>query len=421
MTQLASTPIAGPGAKRDYPTEELSRYVIGYGLGGWVTRDAMIIARDATPAVFEELRRREQEVRAGRLPPIPARDGSVPYVRRESKASFLAPIAAVLVVALVSAGVAELIGTQWSARSTASVSGTRSAPAESVLIPMVQRSVVTVVAEMPNGNSETAGSGFFVTTDGRFLTNAHVVQGAARVDAVTSDGQSHPAAKVAIDLPLDVAEFSINQTEVPLKLTTSKPYVGMPIYVLGNPLAQSPNSTAKGKVTGTNVAMRTTDGRPYPNMITTDASGDHGNSGGPVIDTYGDVIGIATLGDQRSGFSSAIPADRFAASVAGWAVVTPSPYPKPAPLPNLGQPGGSCTLTLCSGSISVSNGGGPGTIGVTFRFMIGSGATFATCSASGVVGRAQTVELGCSSAGDYRAIGGQTYYIQALLTSAQPD
>ncbi len=158
---------------------------------------------------------------------------------------------------------------------------------------------------MPHG----AGSGVLFTPDGYILTNAHVVAGATSVQVGFMDGCTHEGAVVGTDPPSDLGVVRVERGGLPYVRfgDSAKLRVGQVAIAIGNPLGFS-SSVSAGVVSALNRAMRAHDGRLVENIIQSDVALNPGNSGGPLVDSRGLVIGINTamiLGAQ--GISFAIP------------------------------------------------------------------------------------------------------------------
>ncbi len=183
----------------------------------------------------------------------------------------------------------------------------------------LQNSVVQITSKPPNPqspNTSTSGSGFVYDNQGHIVTNAHVVGGAVEMDVTFSDGNKYNANVIANDVYNDIAVLQVSQnTSKPLKPlvlgNSSKMNVGDGVIAIGNPFGLSDTMTT-GIVSGIDRSV------PYggyliPNAIQTDAPINPANSGGPLLDTRGEMIGMNTalLSDTNafSGIGFAIPSN----------------------------------------------------------------------------------------------------------------
>ncbi|HEY6654081.1 MAG TPA: trypsin-like peptidase domain-containing protein, partial [Solirubrobacterales bacterium] len=157
---------------------------------------------------------------------------------------------------------------------------------------------------LPQQQQSTAtGSGFLVDNDGHILTNAHVVQGAKRVDVQLGDGATQQAQIVGTDPSTDIALLKVDNTEGvnPLPLGDStKVEVGDPVVAIGNPFGLDRTVTT-GIVSALQRQIQAPNGFSISDVIQTDAAINPGNSGGPLIDGAGQVIGINSQIESQSG------------------------------------------------------------------------------------------------------------------------
>jgi S1-C subfamily serine protease len=152
--------------------------------------------------------------------------------------------------------------------------------------------------------STATGSGFLIDNDGHILTNAHVVQGAQRVDVKFSeDGESQQAEVVGADPSSDLALLHVDDTQgaTPLPLgDSSKAQVGDPVVAIGNPFGLDRTVTS-GIVSALQRQIQAPNGFSISDVIQTDAAINPGNSGGPLLDSSGSVIGINSQIASQSG------------------------------------------------------------------------------------------------------------------------
>ena len=152
----------------------------------------------------------------------------------------------------------------------------------------------------------SAGSGFFVSSDGYIVTNNHVVQNADEIRVVLKDGKELKAMVVGRDEPTDLAVIKVDGHNFPFVSfeQTARPRVGDWVLAVGNPFSLGNTATA-GIVSAYNRDI----GESFVDYIQIDAPINRGNSGGPTFDTYGRVIGVNTAIFSPSGGSVGIGFD----------------------------------------------------------------------------------------------------------------
>ena len=163
-------------------------------------------------------------------------------------------------------------------------------PYESVIIRVAQQISPTVVSV---AHARGSGSGFFVRRDGILLTNAHVVQGARVVQVKLADGRELRGEVIGGDPDLDVAVVRVPLENAPVATLgdADQLQVGQSAIAIGNPLGLERTVTT-GIVSALN---RSPSGIRIGGLIQTDAAINSGNSGGPLVDSQGRVIGINTV------------------------------------------------------------------------------------------------------------------------------
>jgi len=140
-----------------------------------------------------------------------------------------------------------------------------------------------------------SGSGFVFSSDGFILTNAHVISNAGKINVTLLDGEVYMGEVTGKDTDADIAIIKIfGSGYTPAKLGSSTDLkIGQFVIAIGNPYGYQ-HSVSVGVISGVGRTMRTPDGHLIDNILQSDAAMNPGNSGGPMIDTRGEVIGINT-------------------------------------------------------------------------------------------------------------------------------
>lgn len=170
------------------------------------------------------------------------------------------------------------------------------------------------------GGNRIVGTGFCVDADGYILTNEHVVRGAKQLYATTDDGRTFPALVLGTDPRSDLAILKIPGKLPPVTFAQgNSPYRGQWTVAIGNPVGLAGGGAMCLSVGVVSAAGRELpklsekEGRLYTNLIQTTAEVNPGNSGGPLFDLHGNVMGIVTAvvlpHKTTNGIGFAIPAD----------------------------------------------------------------------------------------------------------------
>lgn len=188
----------------------------------------------------------------------------------------------------------------------------------------VAPSVVNITTQVLRRNfffevvpEEGTGSGFVIDSDGHILTNYHVVDGAERIEVSFSDDTVLPARVIGSDARNDLAVLRVDAPDgllVPVEFGTSANlHVGQRAIAIGNPFGQFERTLTTGVISALERTLEASDGRTITGVIQTDAAINRGNSGGPLLDSSGRVIGINTAifspSGTNAGVGFAVPVD----------------------------------------------------------------------------------------------------------------
>lgn len=158
--------------------------------------------------------------------------------------------------------------------------------------------------------AEGAGSGFVLDQEGRILTNYHVIQNAQNIQVTLDDNTTFPASVVGVDAGNDIAVIQIDapgELLVPVEMGESANLlVGQRAIVIGNPFGQFGRTLTTGVISALDRTLQSPDGRAISGIIQTDAAINQGNSGGPLLDSSGRVIGMNSAIFSPSGTNAGV-------------------------------------------------------------------------------------------------------------------
>lgn len=178
-------------------------------------------------------------------------------------------------------------------------------------------SVVTVVSFQADG-ARSSGSGVIISRNGHIVTNEHVIDNANRIEVMLADGSALPARLVGSDLFSDIAVVQVDQAmPVPARWGDSDQLsAGQTVIAIGSPLGDFVNTVTVGVISNVSRSIDVGQGFQLQDLIQTDAAINRGNSGGPLLNLAGEVVGINTLivrdngsGAQAEGLGFALPSN----------------------------------------------------------------------------------------------------------------
>lgn len=174
--------------------------------------------------------------------------------------------------------------------------------------------VVTVIGQVPGYGAVSSGSGVIVSEDGYVLTNNHVIEDAEQLFIVLADGEQVPAKLVGADPFSDLAVLKVNGPVPAVAVLGNSDALkpGETVIAIGSPLGDFKNTVTVGVISATGRNLDSGRGYLLENMIQTDAAINQGNSGGPLVNLAGQVIGLNTLVVRGSGSGAVVEGLGFA-------------------------------------------------------------------------------------------------------------
>jgi S1-C subfamily serine protease len=268
------------------------------------------------------------------FPPFPTQPAISPPAKEPAPKRARPQVLPLAIAAVLGGGVAAAAVVAVSDHSTTTKTVVVSTPAASTAAPAtstpavqpatngsdetiaaIYRNAAPGVVTVTRGNGQ--GSGFVIDRQGYILTNAHVVDASGAINVSFSNGDRVDAQLVGADQSTDVAVLKVNEPSdalrpIPLG-TSASVQVGDPVVAIGNPFGYDRTITS-GIVSAVARQIESPNGYPINNAIQTDAAINHGNSGGPLLNMQGEVIGISSqIADSgvnaNVGVGFAIPID----------------------------------------------------------------------------------------------------------------
>jgi len=199
--------------------------------------------------------------------------------------------------------------------NTIAVSSTEISTTITNVVEMVEPAVVTVVGTIPGQRTffgfmdeqQVSGSGFIISEDGYIITNNHVIEDVDSISVVLSDGTELSTFVVGTDAFADLAVLKAEGKMPGISVLGDSDLLkpGETVVAIGSPLGDFRNSVTAGVISATGRMLDTGRGYEMENLIQTDAAINSGNSGGPLVNLAGEVVGINTLVVRGNGASSA--------------------------------------------------------------------------------------------------------------------
>ncbi|MRR17245.1 MAG: trypsin-like serine protease [Deltaproteobacteria bacterium] len=183
--------------------------------------------------------------------------------------------------------------------------------AVTAVVDIVTPAVVSLIVKSGQGKTfrQGAGSGVIIAPDGYILTNSHVIREAGEIQATLDDGRTLTGCLIGEDPATDLAVIRVPASGLPFSALgdSSKLHVGQLVIAVGNPMGFD-STVSQGIVSSLGRSLRSIDGRLIENVVQHTAPLNPGNSGGPLVDSRGQVLGINTaIIAMAQGIGFAIP------------------------------------------------------------------------------------------------------------------
>lgn len=188
-------------------------------------------------------------------------------------------------------------------------------------VEVVSPAVVTVVTDLPDQKGffgtfpggQSTGSGFIISNDGYIVTNNHVIEGGVTYQVILQSGEDRTAELIGSDKFSDLAILKVDGEMPAVAVLGNSDALrpGETAIAIGSPLGDFKNSVTVGVISATGRSIDTGDGYQIEGMLQTDAAINEGNSGGPLVNLSGEVVGVNTM-IIRSGSSASVEGMGFA-------------------------------------------------------------------------------------------------------------